>query len=126
RAWPRAGGDPADGVGRSLSALTHVPVLVSHCLCRIPLGATPVLFERFDTATLLDAIARHRITDVPLIGGMVFDVVAMGTLPFAARASVRKVSVGGGPTPMDAQHTLARILESAPLSEAHMQTQATA
>jgi long-chain acyl-CoA synthetase len=124
-ACAQARGDDADGVGASLSPLTHVPVLVSHLLCRVLLGATAVLFERFDTAALLDATARHGITDMPLIGGMVFDVVAMGEVPAAVRRSVRKVSVGGAPTPMESKRTLARIFPDAEIIEAYGQTEST-
>jgi acyl-CoA synthetase (AMP-forming)/AMP-acid ligase II len=124
-ACAQARGDDASGVGASLSPLTHVPVLVSHLLCRVLLGATVVLFERFDTATLLDATARHRITDLPLIGGMVFDVVAMGAVPADVARSVRKVSVGGAPTPMESKRALARIFPDAEIIEAYGQTEST-
>jgi len=124
-ACAQARGDDAGGVGASLSPLTHVPVLVSHLLCRVLLGATAVLFERFDTAALLDATARHGITDLPLIGGMVFDVVAMAEVPADVRRTVRKVSVGGAPTPMESKRTLARIFPDAEIIEAYGQTEST-
>ncbi|MFN8546058.1 MAG: AMP-binding protein [Candidatus Binatia bacterium] len=57
-ACAQARGDRPEGVGACLSALTHVPVLVSHLLCRILLGATAVLFERFDTGALIEAVER--------------------------------------------------------------------
>src|SRR5262245_5549132 len=76
-----ARGDDQDGIGASISPLTHTPVLVSHLLCRLLAGATTVLLERFDLPALLESVERHGITDLPLIGGMVFDVVAMGELP---------------------------------------------
>jgi acyl-CoA synthetase (AMP-forming)/AMP-acid ligase II len=91
----QARGDDADTLGACLSPLTHVPVLVSSRICRVLVGAGAVLLERFDTAGLLEAVERHGVTDVPLIGGMVFDVVALGALPPAVVRSVRKVSVGG-------------------------------
>jgi long-chain acyl-CoA synthetase len=124
-ACAQARGDRTDGVGASLSPLTHVPVLVSHLLCRILLGATTVLFERFDTATLLEAVARHGITDVPLIGGMVFDVVGMGSVPDDVRRIVEKVSVGGAPTPMESKRKLGAIFERAEIIEAYGQTEST-
>src|SRR5207248_1020141 len=39
-----ARGDGPDTVGACLSPLTHTPVLVSHLLCRVLVGATAVLF----------------------------------------------------------------------------------
>ena len=89
----RAGarGDTQDRVGASISPLTHTPVFVSHLLCRILSGATTVLLEKFDVPTLLEQVERHAVTDLPLIGGMTFEMVAMGEIPAAARRSVSKV-----------------------------------
>jgi fatty-acyl-CoA synthase len=84
-----------------------------------------VLFEKFDVATVLDATARHAITDLPLIGGMVHDVVRLDEVPPGARASVRKISVGGAPTPMDSKRRLAELFPGAELIEAYGQTEAT-
>ena len=124
-ACAQARGDTPDGIGACLSLLTHTPVLVSHLLCRLVLGATAVLFEKFDTQALLAAVARHRITDVPLIGGMVFDVVQMGEVPAVVRATVHKVSVGGAPTPMASKRRLAEIFPHAEIIEAYGQTEST-
>jgi fatty-acyl-CoA synthase len=124
-ACAQARGDRADGVGACPSPLTHVPVLVSHLLCRVLLGAGAVLFEKFDLAAVLEAVERFGVTDLPLIGGMVFDVVAMGSLPPAARRSVEKVTVGGAPTPMEAKRALARFFDGAELIEAYGQTEST-
>ena len=93
-ACAQARGDRPDGVGACMSALTHVPVLVSHLLCRILLGATAVLLEKFDVDSVLSSVERWGVTDLPLIGGMVFDVVARTDVPAAVRRSVTKVSVG--------------------------------
>lgn len=41
-ACAQARGDQPEGVGASISPLTHVPVLVSHLLCRVLLGATAI------------------------------------------------------------------------------------
>jgi len=120
-----ARGDHADGVGASISPLTHTPVFVSHLLCRVLSGATTVLLERFDVAGVLETVARFGVTDLPLIGGMVFDVVAMGDVPEAVRRSVRKVSVGGAPTPMGAKRELGRIFAGAEIIEAYGQTEST-
>jgi len=60
-----------------------------------------------------------------LIGGMVFDVLALGQIPPAVRRTVEKVSVGGAPTPMAAKHALARLFEGAELIEAYGQTEST-
>src|SRR5437016_6309338 len=79
----QARGDTADSIGACLSPLTHVPVLVSHLLCRVLAGSGAVLFERFELGTVLEAVERHGITDLPLIGGMVFDVVQAGSVPAA-------------------------------------------
>ncbi|HLK10693.1 MAG TPA: AMP-binding protein [Candidatus Binatia bacterium] len=124
-ACAQARGDGPEGVGACLSPLTHTPVLVSHLLCRILLGATAVLVERFDVAAVLDAVERHGVTDLPLIGGMVFDVVARGAVSPAVRRTIRKVSVGGAPTPMDAKRALAGIFPEAELIEAYGQTEST-
>jgi fatty-acyl-CoA synthase len=120
-----ARGDHADGVGASISPLTHTPVFVSHLLCRILAGATTVLLERFDVAALLRAVEEFAITDLPLIGGMVFDVVALGDVPPRVRQTVRKVSVGGAPTPMGAKRELARLFDGAEVIEAYGQTEST-
>ena len=124
-ACAQARGDASGSVGACLSPLTHVPVLVSHLLCRILMGGTAVLFQRFDLEALLDAVPRHGITDLPLIGGMVFDVVGMREMPLSVRTVVRKVSVGGAPTPMDAKRALAAMLPEAEIIEAYGQTEST-
>src|SRR5262249_24073145 len=106
-----ARGDTQDGVGASISPLTHTPVFVSHLLCRILTGATPVLLEKSDLATLLEHVERHAVTDLPLIGGMTFEMVAMGAIPAEVRRTVRKVSVGGAPTPMTTKRALADLFD---------------
>jgi len=120
-----ARGDREHGVGASISPLTHTPVFVSHLLCRVLAGATTVLLERFDTAAVLDSVEQFGVTDLPLIGGMVFDVVALGDVPAALRRTVRKVTVGGAPTPMGAKRELARIFAGAEIIEAYGQTEST-
>jgi acyl-CoA synthetase (AMP-forming)/AMP-acid ligase II len=124
-ACAQARGDDAQGVGACLSALTHVPVLVSHLLCRVLLGATAVLLEKFDVPAVLEAAERHGVTDLPLIGGMVFDVVAQGAVPPAVRRTVRKVSVGGAPTPMASKAALRDLFDAAEIIEAYGQTEST-
>ena len=120
-----ARGDLHDGVGASISPLTHTPVFVSHLLCRVLAGATTVLLDRFDLPSLLESVERWAITDLPLIGGMVFEVVALGDVPAAVRRSVRKVTVGGAPTPMAAKRELRRIFAGAEIIEAYGQTEST-
>lgn len=120
-----ARGDTQDGVGASISPLTHTPVFVSHLLCRILSGATAVLLEKFDLPTLLEQVERHAISDLPLIGGMTFEMVAMGELPASVRRTVRKVSVGGAPTPMTTKRALAELYEGAEIIEAYGQTEST-
>ena len=120
-----ARGDRADGVGACLSALTHTPVFVSHLLCRVLLGAGAVLLEKFDIGTVLEAVQRFGITDLPLIAGMVFDVVGLKSIPPAARHCVEKVSVGGAATPMDAKRALAGMFEGAEIIEAYGQSEST-
>src|SRR2546428_5358522 len=121
----QARGDTADSIGACLSPLTHVPVLVSHLLCRVLAGSGAVLFERFELGTVLEAVERHGITDLPLIGGMVFDVVQAGGVPEGVRGIVRKVSVGGAPTPMEAKRALGEIFAGAEVIEAYGQTEST-
>lgn len=120
-----ARGDEAGGVALCLSPLTHTPVLVSHLLCRILAGQTAVLAGRFDVDALLDGIVRHGVTDVPLIAGMVFQLIERGAVPEAARRSVARVSVGGAATPMDAKHDLAGLFPAADVIEAYGQTEST-
>jgi fatty-acyl-CoA synthase len=120
-----ARGDRPEGVGASISPLTHTPVFVSHLLCRVLLGATAVLLEKFDLAALLEAVERFGITDLPLIGGMVFDVISAGSISERQRRSVEKVSVGGAPTPMRAKRALAGIFDGAEIIEAYGQTEST-
>jgi acyl-CoA synthetase (AMP-forming)/AMP-acid ligase II len=124
-ACAHARGDTPSSVGACLSPLTHTPVLVSHLLCRILLGSTAVLLERFDLPAVLEAVERFGITDLSLIGGMVFDVVAMGSVSPNVRDTVRKVSVGGAPTPMEAKRALAKIFPNAEVIEAYGQTEST-
>ncbi len=121
----QARGDGPESIGACLSPLTHMPVLVSHLLCRVLAGSGAVLFERFDLAAVLEAVERHGITDLPLIGGMVFDVVQAGGVPEAVRGIVRKVSVGGAPTPMEAKRALGQIFAGAEVIEAYGQTEST-
>lgn len=120
-----ARGDQPDTVGACLSPLTHTPVYVSHLLCRIFCGSTAVLLEKFDTAATLAAVERHGITDLTLIGGMVFDVTQLGTIPEAVRRSVRKVTVGGTATPMEAKRRLAEIFTGVDVIEAYGQSEST-
>jgi acyl-CoA synthetase (AMP-forming)/AMP-acid ligase II len=124
-ACAQARGDGPESVGACMSPLSHVPVLVSHLLCRVLLGASAVLFEKFDVASVLEATAHHAITDLPLIGGMVHDVVGLASVPVAARASVRKISVGGAPTPMESKRRLAELFPEAEMIEAYGQTEST-
>jgi acyl-CoA synthetase (AMP-forming)/AMP-acid ligase II len=124
-ACAQARGDDAEGVGLCLSPLTHVPVLVSHLLCRMLLGARAVLLEKFDVAAVLEAAERFAVTDLPLIGGMVFDVVSQGRVPDGVRRTVRKVSVGGAPTPMASKQALAGLFAGAEIIEAYGQTEST-
>lgn len=124
-ACANARGDNGTEVGAALSLLSHTPVFVSHVLCRILLGANVVLFPRFDLDQLLWATERYGITDFTLIGGMVADVVALGKVPAAVARVVRKVSVGGTFTPMEAKESLRRIFPSAEIIEAYGQSEAT-
>ena len=103
-----------------------MPVLVSHLLCRILLGARAVLLEKFDVAAVLEAAERFGVTDLPLIGGMVFDVVSLGRRAGrASRRTVRKVSVGGAPTPMASKRALRGLFDGAEIIEAYGQTEST-
>jgi len=120
-----ARGDRPDGVGACLSPLTHTPVLVSHLLCRVLLGAGAVLLEKFDVGAVLAATECFGITDLPLIAGMVFDIVALRSIPPAVRRTVEKVSVGGAATPMQAKHDLAAIFDGAEIIEAYGQSEST-
>jgi len=120
-----ARGDTAEGVGACISPLTHTPVFVSHLLCRVLLGASAVLLEKFDAAAVLDAVERFGITDVPLIAGMVFDIVKLGSVPASTRRTIRKVSVGGAATPMEAKRQLAMTFECAEIIEAYGQSEST-
>jgi fatty-acyl-CoA synthase len=120
-----ARGDRPDGVGACLSPLTHTPVFVSHLLCRVLLGAGAVLLEKFDVGALLDTVERCGVTDLPLIAGMVFDIVALRSVPAAVRRTVQKVSVGGAATPMEAKENLAAIFVGAEIIEAYGQSEST-
>jgi len=120
-----ARGDQAHGIGACLSPLTHTPVFVSHLLCRVLLGASAVLLEKFDVGSVLEATERFGITDLPLIAGMVFDIVALRDIPRAVRRTVQKVSVGGAATPMDAKRALAAMFDGAEIIEAYGQSEST-
>jgi acyl-CoA synthetase (AMP-forming)/AMP-acid ligase II len=56
---------------------------------------------------------------------MVHDVAALSDVPAAARASVRKISVGGAPTPMESKRRLAALFPDAEMIEAYGQTEST-
>jgi len=120
-----ARGDRAEGVGACLSPLTHTPVFVSHLLCRVLLGAGAALVEKFDVQAVLESVERYGITDLPLIAGMVFDIVALQQIPRSVRRTVNKVSVGGAATPMEAKRSLARLFEGAEVIEAYGQSEST-
>jgi acyl-CoA synthetase (AMP-forming)/AMP-acid ligase II len=117
--------DRPETVGACLSPLTHMPVFVSHLLCRILHGSTAVLVEKFEIGAVLDTVRRHAITDLTLIAGMVFDVTRLGNIPEATRRSVEKVTVGGAPTPMDSKRALAEIFAGAEVIEAYGQSEST-
>jgi fatty-acyl-CoA synthase len=70
-------------------------------------------------------VERFGVTDLPLIGGMVFDVVSRGDVPEKVRRTVRKVTVGGAPTPMAAKRELARLFDGTEVIEAYGQTEST-
>lgn len=120
-----ARGDTEDSVGACLSPLTHTPVFVSHLLCRVALGQTAVLLEKFDVDAVLDATERHGITDLPLIAGMVFSIAELGQVKEGQRRTVRKVSVGGAATPMEAKRKLSEIYPDAEVIEAYGQSEST-
>jgi fatty-acyl-CoA synthase len=117
--------DRAETVGACLSPLTHIPVFVSHLLCRILHGSTAVLVEKFEIDAVLDSVGRHAITDLTLIAGMVFDVTRLGSIAEATRCSVEKVTVGGAPTPMESKRALAAIFDGAEIIEAYGQSEST-
>jgi acyl-CoA synthetase (AMP-forming)/AMP-acid ligase II len=89
------------------------------------LGATAVLLERFDVDSVLASVERWRVTDLPLIGGMVYDVIARTDVPPAVRHCVHKASVGGAPTPMESKRRLAALFDRAEIIEAYGQTEST-
>src|SRR5262249_36734296 len=92
-------------------------------LCRVLVGGGAVLVERFDLDAVFACVARHGVTDLPLIGAMVADVVALGNVPDEVRQSVKKVTVGGAPTRMDAKRELRRMFADAEIVEAYGQTE---
>src|SRR5262249_33249045 len=88
-------------------------------------GARAVLLEKFDVPAVLEAAERFAVTDLPLIGGMVFDVVTRGQVPAGARRTVRKVSVGGAPTPMTSKRALADLVGGGEIIEGYGQAEPT-
>jgi acyl-CoA synthetase (AMP-forming)/AMP-acid ligase II len=120
-----ARGDRPDGVGACLSPLTHTPVFVSHLLCRVLLGAGAVLLEKFSVEAVLEAVVRAGVTDLPLIAGMVFNIVALGSVPAATRKTIEKVSVGGAATPIETKRKLAEMFPQAEIIEAYGQSEST-
>ena len=120
-----ARGDRPESIGACLSPLTHTPVFVSHLLCRVLLGSGAVLLEKFDVGAVLECVQRFGITDLPLIAGMVFDVIGLRNIPLAVRRTLEKVSVGGAATPMEAKRELARIFDGAEIIEAYGQSEST-
>ena len=120
-----ARGDRPESIGACLSPLTHTPVFVSHLLCRVLHGGGAVLLEKFDVAAVLECVQQFGITDLPLIAGMVFDVISLKDVPLTVRRTVEKVSVGGAATPMEAKRELARIFSGAEIIEAYGQSEST-
>ncbi|HYD50384.1 MAG TPA: AMP-binding protein [Terriglobales bacterium] len=120
-----ARGDSPDGVGLCLSPLSHTPVFVSHLLCRLLLGQSAVLFDKVEADAVLAAIERHRVTDLPLIAGMVLSFLELGRIAERRRRSLRKVSIGGAPTTMAAKRQLAELFAGAEIIEAYGQSEST-
>lgn len=120
-----ARGDREDGVALCLSPLTHTPVFVSHLLCRLMAGQTAVVLEKFAVGDVLEAIDRWKVTDVPLIAGMVFPLIEQRSVPRRVRECVRKVSVGGAATPMASKERLADLFPHAEIIEAYGQSEST-
>lgn len=120
-----ARGDTGREIGSALSQISHTPVFVSHVLCRLLMGATTVLFECFDVGELLDAAQRFGITDLTLIGGMVHEVVRLGSVPDGVQCTVRKVTVGGAATPMIDKQALRELFPASEIIEAYGQSEAT-
>jgi acyl-CoA synthetase (AMP-forming)/AMP-acid ligase II len=81
--------------------------------------------EKFSTGALLEAVERDGITDLTLIAGMVYDVLALRTIPRKVRRSLEKVTVGGAATPMQAKRGLARVFPGAEIIEAYGQSEST-
>src|SRR5262249_31168642 len=87
----------AAAVAAGVSRICHVPIFVSHILCRIVPGGTVVL-GTFDVSQLVGVIERHRVTDLPLVPAMIAPLLAHPGL--APATAVVKVTVGSALTPI--------------------------
>jgi acyl-CoA synthetase (AMP-forming)/AMP-acid ligase II len=118
----RTRGDHAGSVAAVVSPVCHLPILVSHVLCRVLTGGTIVL-GTFDPERLLAAIIAHGVTDLPLVPAMVEPLLAHPRLD--AVATIAKVTVGSALTSMETKAALAARFPDADIIEAYGQTEST-
>jgi acyl-CoA synthetase (AMP-forming)/AMP-acid ligase II len=114
--------DHPGSVAAVVSPLCHVPIFVSHLLCRLLTGGT-VVIGRFDPDRLVAAITAEGVTDLPLVPAMVAPLLAHPG--FAGVTSVRKLTVGSAATAMETKQALAAALPAAEIIEAYGQTEST-
>jgi acyl-CoA synthetase (AMP-forming)/AMP-acid ligase II len=93
-------GMTADGVGLACGPLYHVGALDLTTTTLEALGARSHLLRRFDAGAVLDAIERHRITDVWLAPVMIHALLGHPELGDRDLASVRLIIDGGEKMPL--------------------------
>ena len=114
--------DAAESVAAVVSPLCHLPIFVSHVLCRIVTGGTIVL-GTFDVGELVAVIERHGVTDLPLVPAMVEPLLAHPGL--GRGTTIAKVTVGSALTPIEMKQALAVRFPGADIIEAYGQTETT-
>ena len=114
--------DTAASVAAVVSPICHLPIFVSHVLCRIVTGGTIVL-GTFDVSQLVAVIERHGVTDLPLVPAMIAPLLAHPGL--APGMKVAKVTVGSALTPIEMKQALAERFPGAEIIEAYGQTEST-
>ena len=114
--------DTAASVAAVVSPICHLPIFVSHVLCRIVTGGTIVLGS-FDVSQLVAVIERHGVTDLPLVPAMIAPLLAHPGL--APGTTVAKVTVGSALTPLEMKQALAERFPGSEIIEAYGQTEST-
>ena len=100
--------DSANGVGLTASTINlnvcplyHVAASVFQTLTTFYLGGTSVTLERFDPVSVLEVIARERITYTFFVPTMIFRMLELKDAGSHDLSSLERVGYGAAPMPID-------------------------